>query len=67
MQNDRRKFIKKTAVVVGATAVVGTTSLLAKNSSYEADSSGVVVGHSSKKEILYHETKAWDEYYKQAK
>lgn len=67
MQKSRRDFAKKTAIVVGATAV-GTTALAAANSSdsYEAESNGVVVGKSNKKEINYKKTKAWDEYYKQA-
>lgn len=66
MQESRRDFAKKTALVVGATAV-GATALAANaTASYEADSNGVVVGKSSKKEILYKKSKAWDEFYKQA-
>ncbi len=67
MQNDRRKFIKTSAMVVGASAVVGTTTLAASGRSYEADSNGVVIGKSPKKEILYKKTTAWEEFYKQAK
>ena len=68
MQEGRRNFAKKTAIVVGATAV-GTTALAAANSSvssHEADTNGVVVGNSTKKEVLYKKTKAWEDYYKQA-
>ena len=67
MQESRRNFAKKTAIVVGATAV-GTTALAAANraDSYESDSNGVVVGKSPKKEILYKKTKAWEDFYKQA-
>ncbi|XPV67881.1 MAG: Tat pathway signal protein [Halarcobacter sp.] len=67
MQKSRRDFAKKTAIVVGATAV-GATALAAANSStsLEVDSNGVVVGKSNKKEILYKKTKAWEEFYKQA-
>jgi len=67
MQNDRRDFIKKSALTIGATAI-GATVLAAntKDSSGEAGSGGVVVGHSPKKEITYKKTKAWEEYYKQA-
>ena len=67
MQNSRRDFAKKTALVVGATAV-GTTALAAANTnaSYGADSNGVVVGKSPKKEVLYKKSQAWEEYYKQA-
>ncbi len=67
MQNDRRKFIKTSAMVVGATAAVGATSLAASGRSYEADSNGVVIGKSPKKEILYKKTTAWEDFYKQAK
>lgn len=67
MQNDRRKFIKNSAMVVGATAAVGATTLAASGRSYEADSNGVVVGNSNKKEITYKKTRAWEDFYKQAK
>ncbi len=67
MQNDRRKFIKTSAMVVGASAVVGATTLAASGRSYEADSNGVVVGKSPKKEITYKKTEAWELFYKQAK
>ena len=67
MQQSRRDFAKKTAIVVGATAVSATALAAANNqSSYEADSHGVVVGKSPKKEILYKKTKAWEDFYKQA-
>jgi len=67
MQKSRREFAKKTAMVVGA-AAVGTTAMVAANSSgsKEIDSNGVVIGHSPKKEVLYKKTKAWEEFYKQA-
>ena len=67
MQKSRRDFAKKTAIVVGATAV-GATALAAANSSTsnEVGSNGVVVGNSTKKEVLYTKSKAWEEYYKQA-
>ncbi|AXX91969.1 Tat pathway signal protein [Malaciobacter molluscorum LMG 25693] len=67
MQEDRRQFVKKSAMVVGASVAVGATTLAASGKSYEADSNGVVVGESTKKEIIYKKTKAWEEYYKQAK
>lgn len=67
MQKSRRDFAKKSALVVGATAV-GTTVLAAANSSVSEEtlSNGVVVGNSNKKEITYKKTKAWEDYYKQA-
>lgn len=68
MQDSRRNFLRKSAlVVVGATAA--SVTVLAsekKETSYKADSNGVVVGTSSKKEILYTKTKAWEDYYRQA-
>ncbi|AXH09383.1 Tat pathway signal protein [Malaciobacter halophilus] len=67
MQDDRRQFVKKSAMVVGASVAVGATTLAASGKSYEADSNGVTVGKSPKKEILYKKSKAWEEYYKQAK
>ncbi len=68
MQESRRDFAKKAAIAVGVTAV-GATALAANSknaSSYEADSHGVVIGNSNKKEILYKKTKAWEDFYKQA-
>jgi len=65
MKNSRRDFIKKGAFAVGAT-VIGTSALTAKSKSYAADSNGVVVGNSNKKEIIYKKTKAWEDFYKQA-
>ena len=67
MQKSRRDFAKTSALVVGATAV-GSTVLMAANgsSSIEAESNGVVVGNSNKKEITYKKSKAWEDYYKQA-
>ncbi|MGB5919173.1 twin-arginine translocation signal domain-containing protein [Arcobacter sp.] len=67
MQEDRRQFVKKSAMVVGAGVAVGATTLVASGKSYEADSNGVVIGNSTKKEITYKKTKIWEEYYKQAK
>ncbi|AXX87709.1 MULTISPECIES: Tat pathway signal protein [Malaciobacter] len=67
MQNERRQFVKKSAMVVGASVAVGATTLAASGKGYEADSNGVVIGNSNKKEILYKKTKAWEDYYKQAK
>jgi hypothetical protein len=54
-------------MVVGASVAVGATTLAASGKGYETDSNGVVIGNSNKKEILYKKTKAWEDYYKQAK
>ncbi|RXJ90773.1 Tat pathway signal protein [Arcobacter sp. CECT 8983] len=70
MQQSRRDFAKKTAIVTAGAAVAAGTSVLAAtgNSSYQGDSNnGVVKGTSRKKEILYKKTATWEEYYKNAK
>ena len=63
MLKGRRSFIKK---ALGASAVVATSSTIAmaNSSKKEESSNGVVVGKSRKKEILYKETQAWDDFYK---
>ena len=63
MANERRGFIKKT-LTAGAVTAIGATAALASGKQNEATSSGVVVGKSSKKEVLYKETKEWEAYYK---
>lgn len=68
MQKSRREFVKK-AAIVGAGAVGASTIALA-NSATQDDNiqgDGVVKGTSTKKEILYTKTSAWEEYYKNAK
>ena len=70
MQQSRREFAKKTAMITAGTAVIAGTSVLAAtgNSSVQDDSNnGVVKGSSRKKEILYKKTAAWEEFYKNAK
>jgi hypothetical protein len=70
MQESRRNFTKKAAIIAaGAAAVAGTSVLAATGeSSIEGDeSNGVVVGNSRKKEILYKKTASWEEFYKNAK
>jgi nitrous oxide reductase len=66
MQNGRRDFIKKSALTVGATAVGATALAANSDASTEANTGGVVVGKSSKKEITYKKTKEWELYYKGA-
>lgn len=66
MQQSRRNFFKKSALVVGAAAVSATALAANKEEAIEADSNGVVVGNSGKKEILYKKSQAWNDYYKQA-
>lgn len=68
MQESRRNFVKKSAIVTAGAVTVGATVLAAGgSSSVEASSNGVVIGKSNKKEILYKKTQAWEEFYKQAK
>lgn len=64
MTESRRGFLKK-AAVVGTIAAVGTVAATASTSSTYS-SNGVVVGKSTKKEITYKKTKAWDDYYRSA-
>ena len=66
MQESRRNFFKRSALVVGAAAVSATALAANKDNAIEADSNGVVVGKSNKKEILYTKSQAWEEFYKQA-
>jgi len=68
VQESRRGFVKKTAIVAAGAVTVGATVLAASGSkTVEAGSNGVVVGSSTKKEVNYKKTQAWDDYYKQAK
>ena len=67
MQESRRNFVKKSAIVTAGAVTVGATVLAAGGSNQEASSNGVVIGKSRKKEILYKKTQAWEEFYKQAK
>lgn len=68
MQESRREFAKR-AAIIGAVAASGTAVLAATgDSSVQGDSNnGVVLGSSRKKEILYKKTAAWEEFYKNAK
>lgn len=64
MQESRRSFLKKAAVAGSVAAVAGTAAVASTGKSYS--SNGVVVGKSTKKEITYKKTKAWDDYYRSA-
>lgn len=65
MESKRREFVKKafttSALVVASSA---TSAIYNKKSNSQSGSNGVVVGKSTKKEILYKETKNWDAFYK---
>ncbi|MGM0519578.1 MAG: Tat pathway signal protein [Campylobacterota bacterium] len=70
MEQSRRNFAKKTAIVTAGAAVAAGSSVLAAtgNSSIQDDTNnGVVKGTSRNKEILYRKTATWEEYYKNAK
>lgn len=70
MQKERRDFAKKLALVAGVgVATVGLSANTRKGSKMNSqDSNGVVIGHSTKKEILYNKnTMDWHEYYRTAK
>jgi len=68
VENSRRNFIKKAAIVTTG-AVAGATVMAANSNTSvkEADGNGVVVGSSTKKEILYKKTAQWEEFYNKAK
>jgi len=66
MQEDRRNFLKRSAVVAGTVAVGSTAMAMSKKSGSDTGSNGVVLGQSPKKEITYKKTAAWEAYYKQA-
>lgn len=69
MQQSRRDFAKKTAIVAAGAAVAGSaTAVMAGTGEDKVDSlsNGVVVGKSNKKEITYKKTETWAEYYKNA-
>ncbi len=65
MQQSRRDFVKKSALVTAGVATVATSSVMASSSS--EDESDLIKGSSRKKEVLYRKTATWEEYYKQAK
>ena len=63
VEEARRGFLKK-AAIVGAVGAIGAVSATSKQT---YSSNGVVVGKSSKKEILYKKTQVWEDYIKSAK
>ncbi len=67
-KQNRRKFLKTAAlftaaVTVGSISVVKAKEAKAEQPPYD---NGVVRGHSPKREILYHMTKHWEDYYRVA-
>lgn len=66
MEQSRRDFAKKSALVVGAAAVATTSITVLNSNDTKNKDNGVITGNSPKKEILYKRSKAWDEFYNQA-
>lgn len=66
MQEDRRGFMKKAAIAGGVAAygLIVATAVTRKQKPNFND--GVIIGESNKKEILYKESKAWEDYYAHA-
>ena len=66
MQGSRRDFLKKSLKVGAVGGTVLDAAAIAKPTSDELtpDDNGVVVGKSSKKEVLYKKSKEWEYYYK---
>lgn len=63
MKKQRRDFIKK---ALGATTVVAVGGVHAIAKGPKATTNGVVIGKTSKKEVLYKRTTNWEAYYKVA-
>lgn len=64
MKEKRRSFIKKTLGASALLATSGVSTALANDTKSINSSSGVVVGKSKKKEILYKQTAEWEAFYK---
>ncbi len=65
MTKTRRSFLK-TAVLGSAAVSVGISPLVSADKTAASASNGVTLGKAHKKEITYHKTKAWEDYYKSA-
>ncbi|AQW88326.1 putative formate dehydrogenase-associated protein [Campylobacter pinnipediorum subsp. caledonicus] len=66
MKVNRREFLRKALKVSTLAGGVVATNTLADTAKISdlADSNGVVVGKSNKKEVLYHKTQMWEHFYK---
>ncbi|MDD4506139.1 MAG: twin-arginine translocation signal domain-containing protein [Sulfurospirillaceae bacterium] len=64
MNESRRGFVKK-AAIVGAVTAVGVVAAQA-GAKGSNSSNGVVIGKSKKTEITYKKTQAWEDFYKSA-
>ena len=65
MNESRRGFVKK-AAIVGAVTAVGVVTAQAAGAKGSNSSNGVVIGKSKKIEITYKKTQAWEDFYKSA-
>ncbi|MBM0637430.1 twin-arginine translocation signal domain-containing protein [Campylobacter sp. VicNov18] len=60
---NRREFLKKSALALGAASMLGSTSLaLAKNE----ERKDLLKGKSKKKEVLFQRSANWENYYTKA-
>lgn len=65
MKQDRREFLRKSLKVTALAGGAATTSVMANSKvATGADGNGVVVGKSKKKEVLYHKSALWEQFYK---
>lgn len=68
---ERRNFLKRAGIAASvlASSVVAVAATTQDKHRGESDNSGngVVIGKSSKKEILYSKTQNWNEFYNSAK
>lgn len=57
---NRREFLKKSAIALGAVSVLGGTSVALAQDEERKD---LVKGKSKKKEVLYQRSANWEKYY----
>ncbi|MCW1361099.1 twin-arginine translocation signal domain-containing protein [Campylobacter sp. US33a] len=57
---NRREFLKKSAIALGATGVLGGASVVLAQDEERKD---LVRGKSKKKEVLYQRSANWEKYY----
>ncbi|MDO5046249.1 twin-arginine translocation signal domain-containing protein [Campylobacter sp.] len=67
MEGSRRDFLKKSLKIGAVSGGMIATAAIANSANkvgLQADSNGVVLGKSNKKEVLYQKSKEWEYYYK---
>ncbi len=62
----RRTFVRNAALVGGIAAYGVVTATAVMRKQVPDYNNGVIIGESNKKEVLYHDSIHWQEYYKHA-